>query len=113
MFQRWEAAPSIAAAQRRAPAAPGVYAIGEVATLHGLIVRFDVAYIGKAVTLPQRLPCHTVAREVNPILLQFLLDVEDLEIRWSQTSTEAEALELEAALIGLLNPPANRLLRTA
>lgn len=113
MELKWVRSQSIRAAARTAPACPGVYAIGEVRRVNGLIVHCDWKYVGRATTqLNRRLRDHRIAEESNFRLRQWLAGhPQDLEIWYASAPTATTAIEIEARLIRQLDPAFNTLLR--
>jgi excinuclease UvrABC nuclease subunit len=107
----WQKAESMAVAGRRAPRAPGVYAIGSVPRVGGIPVAPEFVYVGRAIGrngLQGRLRQHLPRREQNLALREWLLTPPPcLEIWFAVTRTALEAIELEATLIHELNPRFN------
>ncbi len=83
------------------PPRPGVYRM--------LNAKQQVLYVGKAKNLPKRVTSYTQAARLPHRLQRMVAQTADMEI--VVTSSETEALLLEANLIRQFKPPYNILLR--
>lgn len=108
----WVVAHSVAGAVKRAPRSPGVYALGAVRRLGGLLVDTEWAYIGRATGsagLKGRLRQHEPYQEANAALRDWLITAENVEVWFKPLPSARETIEMEAALIYELNPLFNTL----
>jgi excinuclease UvrABC nuclease subunit len=105
----WVLTTSVEAAVRRAPNSPGVYAIGRVERKAGLPVLTEWVYVGRSTKgLRRRLAEHRPIAERNPGLRVWLMGRDpETEVWFTTTSSEADAVSLEAELIRDLNPSLN------
>ncbi len=94
-------AAAIKAALENMPAKPGIYRMKNAAG--------DILYIGKAKHLPNRLSSYASPHNASGRILRMIAQVSSVEI--TVTSSEAEALLLEATLIKQHQPRYNILLK--
>lgn len=92
-----------------APAVSGIYAIIKVKRVGGLPLSSEVLYIGQSRNLRRRFGQHVDESEPNPYLFEISTQSvgRDLEFWWLPVSPQL-LNNVEADLIRLLKPPANR-----
>jgi len=91
------------------PRVSGIYAIGRVGRLHGLITDIEWLYVGQSRDMRRRYEQHTHRLEPNPAL-EAIRDTYDHEFWWIPVT--AERLDsVERELIFALQPPGNTLHR--
>jgi len=91
-----------AAKLRELPDAPGVYKL--------LSARGKVLYVGKALSLKNRVPSYfTAAAEYDPRIAHLVPEIHDID--WVVVPSELDALILESSLIRQLKPRYNAMLK--
>jgi excinuclease ABC subunit C len=91
-----------AAKLRELPDAPGVYKL--------LSARGKVLYVGKALSLKNRVPTYfTAAAEYDPRIAHLVPEIHDVD--WVVVPSELDALVLESSLIRQLKPRYNAMLK--
>jgi excinuclease UvrABC nuclease subunit len=90
------------------PARPGLYAYGVVLRNHGLPVKVEWVYIGKAKSLRQRTQSHDPVNEANPDLQIWLRKPPEHAELWVLEVDAKDLDDAERELIGHVNPRFNR-----